>query len=178
MVTIKIFDDVLGMTDMLKTYDICLNGFYSRTAESNNFYNQNNYKFTADISQEYALENPLYTSIQNIANKNKLKLKPARAYINYYDFSTPSTIHTDETFDGKNYTFMYFPMPQWQPNWGGELLFYTNDQQEVVKGVSIKPNRLVLFDGSIPHCAKAPSILAKQANQDRFTIAYKMVETE
>lgn len=175
---IKVFDDVISMTGLLKTYDICLNGFYSRTAESNNFYNQANNKFTADMSQEYALDNELYFAIQKISEKLNLKLKPLRAYINYYDFSTASTIHTDDSFDGKNYTFMFFPMPQWQPNWGGELLFYSNDQEEIVKGVTIKPNRLVVFDGGIPHCAKSPSILAKHANQDRYSIAYKMVETE
>lgn len=175
---IKVFDDVLSMTNLLALYDGCVNGLYSRSAESNEFYNQPNNKFTATIDKNFAINNPLYKVIKDKSVKLKLKVAPSRAYINYYNFATPSTIHTDESMDGKSYTFMYFPMPQWSPNWGGELLFYSNDQQECIKGVTVKPNRLILFDGGIPHCAKAPSILAMQANQDRFSIAYKMIETE
>ena len=166
------------MSTLLAIYDGCVNGAYTRTAESNEFFNQSNYKFTAAVDKHFAVNNPLYDKIKDICTKEKLNVAVSRAYINYYTFATPSTIHTDESLGNKNYTFMFFPMPQWQPNWGGELLFYSNDQQEVIKGVTIKPNRLVLFDGGIPHCAKAPSILAHQANQDRYTIAYKMTEME
>lgn len=77
------------------------------------------------------------------------------------------TSHSDCSEDDSwNLSFLYYTNAFWNPNWGGKLRFYdqniplgikkTMDKHEI-GFVDFKPNRLLMFDGRIPHGAEAPS---------------------
>ena len=78
------------------------------------------------------------------------------------------TTHSDcKDEDEWNLSFLYYYNKFWNPSWGGYLRFYDAPQQglegrdEHIKNhqiaeVEFKPNRLLMFDGRIPHGADAP----------------------
>jgi SM-20-related protein len=66
--------------------------------------------------------------------------------------------------DSGRFTALYYPHAVWDPNWGGETLFFNDDalstdlqtrsRAEVMACVYPRPKRLVVFSGSIPHVAR------------------------
>ena len=69
-----------------------------------------------------------------------------------------------------NLSFLWYTNTFWNPNWGGDLRFYElnegggvgdNMDKFEVGRVEFKPNRLLLFDGRIPHGAEAPKPSAR-----------------
>ena len=78
------------------------------------------------------------------------------------------TTHSDcHPLDEWNLSFLYYYNTFWNPSWGGDLRFYDKHQQGIdgrdehiknhqVGSVEFVPNRLLMFDGRIPHGADAP----------------------
>ena len=68
--------------------------------------------------------------------------------------------------DNYNLSFLYYTNTFWNENWGGDLRFYDRfvptgarelmDRYEIGR-VEFKPNRLLMFDGRLPHGAESPS---------------------
>lgn len=61
--------------------------------------------------------------------------------------------------DGKEtdyYTTLLYIHPQWQAHWGGELLYYSFDESDIIKVVEPKPLRVVISPGHIPHRISPP----------------------
>ena len=96
------------------------------------------------------------------------------------------TCHSDcAAWDEWNISFLYYTNQFWNPNWGGKLRFYNNhvaggileymDEYEI-GSVDFKPNRLLMFDGRIPHGADAPNERARYA--DRKSIVLRGDEVE
>ena len=83
------------------------------------------------------------------------------------------TIHSDcQNDDSYNISFLYYTNPYWNPHWGGQLRFYNDfnygkngeddwSKEHQSAEVDFKPNRLLMFDGRIPHGADAPLPRAK-----------------
>lgn len=74
-----------------------------------------------------------------------------------------STLHDHNRFHCDTYgsddvrTLLYYPNMEWNPEWGGYTLF-TDDQGKKLKYCSFYiPGRVVIFDGTIPHCISSPS---------------------
>ena len=74
---------------------------------------------------------------------------------------------------------MYYPNTFWNPNWGGKLRFYS----EIIHGgildfmdeyetgtVDFVPNRLLMFDGRLPHGAEAPHESARYIDRKSIVI--------
>ena len=55
--------------------------------------------------------------------------------------------------------FLHYSCLTWNPQWGGETLFYEKDMKTILKCNPYVPNRAVIFDGNIPHTVKAQNIL-------------------
>jgi len=77
--------------------------------------------------------------------------------------------HVDDAREGCP-TLIYYPMPQWNPDWEGETLFF-NSYGDVLAGVMPLPNRAVLFDGRLSHAGRAPSRHCKGL---RVSVAFKL----
>lgn len=103
------------------------------------------------------------------------------------------TTHSDcKDEDDWNLSFLYYYNRYWNPSWGGTLRFYDSPQQglegrdEHIKNhqiaeVHFKPNRLLMFDGRIPHGADAPSPKARYIDRRSIVLRgdeVKLVDKE
>lgn len=96
------------------------------------------------------------------------------------------TAHADCNKDDEwNLSFLYYPNLFWNPNWGGKLRFYDevihggildkmNDHE--IGSVDFKPNRLLMFDGRIPHGAEAPHESARYIDRKSIVIRGDEIE--
>jgi len=92
------------------------------------------------------------------------------------------TTHVDcQDEDEWNLSFLYYTNVFWNPQWGGTLRFYDSPQQGLdgrddhiknhqIAEVEFKPNRLLMFDGRIPHGADAPTEKAKYMDRRSLVI--------
>lgn len=70
------------------------------------------------------------------------------------------TIHVDKQFEfneqNEGYmTFVYYPMKEWNVEWGGELQFF-DDKGNIVTTFIPKPNTAIIFDSNLMHRSLAP----------------------
>jgi Rps23 Pro-64 3,4-dihydroxylase Tpa1-like proline 4-hydroxylase len=92
-----------------------------------------------------------------------------RSYINVYFPYTPTAVHTDD-IESNTVTLLYYANPTWHHDWGGETQFFTKDLTSITDSILPAPGRIAIFDSTIPHTARSPSVLAPTP---RFTIAIK-----
>lgn len=92
-----------------------------------------------------------------------------RCYANGHTYGSDGTVHTDTTLPNV-YTCIYYPHQNWNPDWGGETMFFNDDKTDVIDCVYPRPNRMVTFDGRIPHVARGVSRLCPVL---RVTLMFK-----
>jgi hypothetical protein len=79
--------------------------------------------------------------------------------------------------DTGDYTFLYYPTPDWDNTMGGSLFFLNvvgeNNllDSEIIKTVSYKSNRAVFFPCNIAHYSNAPD---RHYNGIRLSVAWKL----
>ena len=95
------------------------------------------------------------------------------AGLNSQTVGLQGTTHQDCAMNDEwNISFLYYPNRYWNPSWGGTLRLYDETQQGLdgredhiknhqIGEVEFKPNRLIMFDGRIPHGADAPDPSAR-----------------
>lgn len=93
----------------------------------------------------------------------------ARSYANGMPPGAEGGLHLDSNIPS-HFTAIYYPHPTWDPDLAGETLFYNATRDDVVAAVFPKPNRLVLFPGTIPHVARPISM---RASEMRVTLMFK-----
>jgi SM-20-related protein len=93
----------------------------------------------------------------------------SRCYANAFQYGTDGTLHTDSLLPD-TVTAIYYPHEKWYPNWGGETMFFNESKTDVLGCVYPKPNRLVVFDGRIPHVARG---VARTCPVLRITLMFK-----
>ena len=131
----------------------------------------------------YPLISNLYEKIKPSLPKN---LMIERWHANIYPSGYDGTIHVDN--DKSVPTYLFCATPGWKPTWGGEFIVYNknyefkdvgNNKVEYDYGtekfeaeaiVMYKINRMIIFDGSNPHRAVAPTRLSALL---RTTIAFQ-----
>jgi SM-20-related protein len=99
-------------------------------------------------------------------------LKLWRAYINMSNFGDVEYPHTDCQKGEKDITILYYAHKQWEKAWGGEILFYAND--EVVHAITPKAGRFVVFPGIVEHVGTVPTRICKNSRYS-FAMKYKLV---
>ena len=107
---------------------------------------------------------------------------------NSQTFGKHGTTHADcDPNDEWNLSFLYYYNTFWNPAWGGDLRLYNSMQfgidgreehveENCIGSIEFVPNRLLIFDGRIPHGADAPSERARYA--DRCSIVLRGDEIE
>ncbi|MEM9301114.1 MAG: 2OG-Fe(II) oxygenase [Pseudomonadota bacterium] len=93
-----------------------------------------------------------------------------RAYTNYASYGDMLFTHTDCLPDAREITALWFISTEWDPEWGGETLFF-NEAMDAEFVASPRPGRLVMFDGAIPHCGRPPNRICYRP---RYTFAMKL----
>ena len=92
-----------------------------------------------------------------------------RCYANGMAYGMDGTVHTDDTVAG-SYTAVYYPHERWSPNWGGETMFYNQNENRVTACFYARPNSAVVFDGRIPHRANG---VTRAYAGTRITLMFK-----
>jgi SM-20-related protein len=98
------------------------------------------------------------------------KYRAYRAYTNYASFGDMLFTHTDCMPESDELTALVYICPKWDLEWGGETLFY-NDQDDCVFACNPKPGRTVIFHGAIKHVGRPPNRICYMP---RFTLAFKL----
>ena len=55
--------------------------------------------------------------------------------------------------------FLHYSNITWNPEWGGETVFYKDNRIDILESSPYTPNRAIIFDGNINHTIKAQNIL-------------------
>jgi len=92
-----------------------------------------------------------------------------RCYANGYPYGADGGVHLDADVPG-HVTALYFGHARWEPNWGGETVFFDSERQDVVATAYARPNRLVVFPGDLPHVARGVSRICPEL---RITLMFK-----
>jgi SM-20-related protein len=79
-----------------------------------------------------------------------------RCYANGLAYGSDGTLHTD-TRVPNSYTTIYYPHESWNPDWGGETVFFNREKDDILTSIYPRPNRLLMFDGTLPHVARGVS---------------------
>jgi len=96
--------------------------------------------------------------IKHILENYLVDMPVAQVRVNLNSTHDVVKFHVD-AMGGK--TMLYFANINWHPDWGGHTLFADDQVTEVEYCSMFKPGRLILFDGSIPHCTGLVTNAAK-----------------
>lgn len=177
---ILIFDDLFSYATRVGLYSFIVKSLY-RTDGFDNEY------------PEDAGGHNLYSSysIQDLEAMKFLDIPEIKEVLNYvkgYDIqqtrvnlstlNDKNRFHTD--ISGTNFTtkkevgktLLYYPNMKWDIEWGGHTLFANENMTEIEYCTLYRPGRIILFDGSIPHCILPPTNLAPTYRYS-FAIQYK-----
>jgi len=93
-----------------------------------------------------------------------------RAYVNCSVYGDAYHIHRDCPAHERHVTALYYANLEWQPDWGGETIYY-NDDEDAQFAISPRPGRLVVARGALLHRGNVPS---RSCYEERYTLAYKL----
>jgi len=98
--------------------------------------------------------------VENVMDKEIIK-----TIVNAVTLDASANTHCHQNGE---FVALYYVNPEWKPEWSGETFFYDDKGQEVIYCSKFVPNRMIIFNGLIPHRFNAPS---RQAPKFRFTIS-------
>ena len=127
---------------------------------------------SADIDAALLPRDPFFLRLRAIAEQMfpGEVLHDQRAYVNSAVYGDSYYIHRDSPEHSNNVTVLYYANLIWLPDWGGETIFYKDDNDAVL-AVSPRPGRLVVSRGAILHRGTVPT---QDCYEARLTIAYKL----
>jgi len=111
-----------------------------------------------DCSEQLRLKAPILAAVWDYLKERIFQGHLlVRCYANSYPYGSEGTVHKD-TNDLRHYTAIFYPNSAWDLNWAGETMFFRLQQPpEILTTVWPRPNRLVVFQGIIPHVARGIS---------------------
>ncbi len=127
---------------------------------------------SADIADALLASDPFFLRLKSVAQEMIGEtLRDQRAYVNSSAYGDTYYAHRDCSVHRKHVTALYYANLDWQMDWGGETIFY-NDNEDAEVVVSPRPGRLVVARGAILHRGTVPT---RACYEERYTIAYKML---
>jgi hypothetical protein len=93
-----------------------------------------------------------------------------RAYVNCSVYGDAYYVHRDCVAYERHVTALYYANLEWQPDWGGETIYY-NDDEDAELVISPRPGRLVIARGAVLHRGNVPT---RSCYEERYTLAYKL----
>ena len=127
---------------------------------------------SADIADALLTSDPFFLRLKSVAQEMIGEvLRDQRAYVNSSVYGDMYYAHRDFSVHRRHVTALYYANLELQPDWGGETIFY-NDNEDAEVVVSPKPGRLVVARGAILHRGTVPT---RACYEERYTIAYKML---
>jgi SM-20-related protein len=182
--TIQAIDNFLPQAEQAALWNFLRGGGWSFGAFSADGGDRYFYKHYAGIKQSpkefddpAAVERELaqYPLIEQVWTR--LKAGPlrgqrlGRCYANGMPAGTEGGVHLDSDVPD-HYTAIYYPHPQWNADMAGETVFFNATRDEILGAVYPKPNRMVIFPGTIPHVARP---MSSRVPDMRITLMFKTV---
>lgn len=128
-------------------------------------------KFKYEPNFKNKIEKNFKNQTNNILKKLNLSdlLKIERCYASANLYGTVHQSHRDYALDSNGgITVMYYLNNNWNLNYAGETVFYHNG--EILKSIIPKPGRVIIFDGTIEHCARD---IRRDVNDLRMVLTFK-----
>lgn len=121
---------------------------------------------------EQDLDNLQILNSEAFSYLSKKHILDERSYyqirVNCSNAAEDCSFHTDVE---NGLTFLYYVNMNWKPEWSGQTIFVSQDLKEIEYASFCTPNRVLVFDGSIPHMIIPPNIHA-MTNRLSFVIQY------
>ena len=89
---------------------------------------------------------------------------PVKSVINLGVPADVNFMHTHKEQD----VLLYYVNLAWRPEWAGETVFFEQNKTDISFSSAYTPNRVLFFDGEIPHSIRCQSIAAPHY---RFTLS-------
>ena len=96
------------------------------------------------------------------------EFKLTRVFANGQTFGQPGILHQDSK-DDDTYTFIIYMNPYWNIHWGGNTVFYKNENNYM--SYTPKPNFGLIFKSNLLHVGLDPS---RDCKELRITVAYTL----
>ena len=160
---IFIYDDVFESHQLQKMYFFILASRFSlHTNDDDMLEYKTKYsttfgcKFSDDDIERFGIINYLPKDI-----KKKFNITPKTTQRCIINNITPLDTHYphDDAGSGVKWSLLYYANLKWDLEWGADTLFLTDDKKDKSQISQCKPNRVVLFDATIPHLIR-PSTMA------------------
>ena len=171
---INIIDDSVASSEILDIYFIsCALAYQISNSSCSEVQGIVDRRLKCDIEDTHPIIEYLLSEKTN-SHKAIKKYIPSevygfdRGYVNLGIHGDVNQMHIDHRYDCK--TLLYYANRHWEYNWGGNTIFYDNDGNAKTN-IEIKPGRIVIFDGGIPHTVMPMNIRCSPSY--RFTVALK-----
>src|ERR1043165_4831720 len=154
---IVVIDDVVDASLIHSFYDGLTTGPFKRTEVASRETAAHRH-WVWEMGLDQLKHSDLWTATRHVIAQvwDGESYEPFRAYTNYAAFGDMLFTHLDCGPDAREVTALWYICPEWEIEWGGETLFY--DDSGVARFVvSMRPGRLVLFDGAIRHVGRPPN---------------------
>jgi Rps23 Pro-64 3,4-dihydroxylase Tpa1-like proline 4-hydroxylase len=163
--SIFIADRVSTLAQHNQLYGFIRRSLYNIGFEDTDAIERNQHKY---LNSDYNHDDFVNSGFKNILEQtefyDRIKDHNFRLTIN---LSTPSDVYFSHTHKNQ-WSILYYANLDWRPEWGGETLFYNDDQSEIFYASVYTPQRLIFFDGEIPHTIRQQTYVAPHY---RFTVA-------
>lgn len=155
---LRVYNDVFDMEYRQGLYSFAQNSMYRIGWADGPLVENKKYQFLHSL---YSADD-----LERIELIHRLKATPVAQEMEGFvlnkcvmNLSTPSDtnfvhVHSDEK------VLLYYVNLDWRDGWHGETLFYDEPGREVVFASAYTPNRLIAFDGRIPHTIRPQSSIA------------------
>ena len=94
------------------------------------------------------------------------KFTDQRAYVNCSVYGDAYYVHRDCAAYERHVTALYYANLEWQPDWGGETIYY-NDDEDAEFVISPRPGRLVIARGAMLHRGHVP---IRSCYEERYSL--------
>jgi len=159
---VYVYDNVLSSHEQQNILLYCTNSVYRIAGWSDLVYSKEGYVHSwwakEDLERSGFLDN---ANVREVIKEQGLSLDNFdHCVVNLDTISDSHWPHTHvET------VLLYYINMEWQEGWGGETLFYDEYGRDIIYGSKFTPNRIIVFDGKIPHNIK---------HQNRIADKYRM----
>ncbi len=159
---IKIYDDLIPYDVRLKLYRFINDSFFRVNGNDEILVENQMEQHIFSTYSKTDLDNTNFLKIPEIKHilKEVENYEIQQTRINLSTLSDKNHFHVDNTAGWDVKTLIYYPNMRWIIDWGGYTLFANENLSEIEYCASYKPGRIILFDGSIPHCIAPPTNFA------------------
>jgi len=126
----------------------------------------------SDIPAEKLAMDPFLLGLRQIVERlfPDEQFTDQRAYVNCSVFGDSYYTHRDCSPQERHVTALYYANLEWQLDWGGETIYY-NDDDDAELVILPRPGRLVVARGAVLHRGCVPT---RSCHEERYTLAYKL----